>query len=142
MLADLEEQEALHRNALMADQRSDYFKLERLLVGVTYKPGITISARPPIPGSVYMNGVGALVIKARVPDSYDPMKFITVGKHIEVPGTLVDLAETDPRKFYRWVFHQLLDFEKHEAQEWFKINGVLFDNPHATRRAEGGSGGN
>lgn len=131
-LDDDRDNETLVRNAMMADQRDAFFLLERLLAPVTYKPGVTISARPPVPGPAGMFGVGSIFIEARVPSSYNPMQLIPVGKSVDVPDYLIERAESieGQERFYNWLFNHLMSFEKHEAQEWFKINGTPFNDPH------------
>lgn len=127
-LPDTEDQ--TYRFAMMADQRSDYFTLERLLSVVTYKPGVSVRAKPPEPGSAYMHGVGSIIIEATVPSSYDPLNLISVGRSIDVPPYLIEQATENRDRFYKWLFSQLMSYEKHEAQEWFKVGGVMFDDPH------------
>ena len=40
----------------------------------------------------------------------------------------------DWRDYSEWVLHCVLEAEEHEAREWFRIDGLLFDDPHAGDR--------
>jgi hypothetical protein len=113
------------------DQLNDYLYLERLLTGITYKPGFTMTVRPPISGDF---GIGSVVFSCNVSDSRDPLKIIPVGRVVPVAPSLIEKAsQAGPEYFYKWLFGQILSFERHEAQEWFKINGQVFDDPHKER---------
>lgn len=81
----------------------------RFVASMTYKPGWTFKVAGPL-GRF-------LCVFARTPDSLDPSRERTTQHMFELPD--VD----DPAVFARWVFDRLLDAERHEAAEFFRISG-------------------
>jgi hypothetical protein len=82
-----------------------------------YKPGWTFK----------MGGPGGqhLCVFARTLDSSDPTQE-RVTQHMRKVPT-VDLT---PREMIRWVFDFILDIERHEAGEWFSVEGHRPFMPH------------
>lgn len=70
-----------------------------------------------------------LVITVRTPDSYHPDQTITVAHYMPVPP-----AAFDSRSWRRWLFEQILLVERHEACEFFLIDGV---RPYAPSHGPG-----
>lgn len=127
----LGERNSLVTELLRKGQLDDYFIVEQLVALVQYKPGFTISVRPPRAGDY---GVGAVVLSANVPDSRNPLEVVAIGRSCQVSPHLIEVCRRKggAKEFYRWLFGEILSFERHEAQEWYKVNGELFDDPHAT----------
>lgn len=82
----------------------------RLLARVAYKPGWTFKIGGPLGRYV--------CVFARTPDSNDPRCERTTQHMFEIPD--VD----DDVEFYRWLFARLVDAERHEAGEFFRVNGT------------------
>lgn len=59
-----------------------------------------------------------LEIGAEVPDSWDPSKTVGFLHLMPVPA-----AAYNASSWTRWIFAQILDVERHEAMEFFKIDG-------------------
>jgi len=59
------------------------------------------------------------------PDTYHPQNTIRVSHYFPVPP-----AAYDERSWRRWLFERLLEVERHEAAEFFKIDGERPYAPH------------
>lgn len=70
-----------------------------------------------------------LIIHITGPDSYHPERTISVNHFMLVPP-----AAYDSRSWRRWLFDQVLLVERHEACEFFSING---DKPYAPSHGPG-----
>jgi hypothetical protein len=103
-----------------------YFRYERILKHLSYKPNMKLELEPP---HIFPNP--ALVLRAEVENSYNPGEKIKVGFRTEIPEFF---NERDDHKFIEWVFQTIMKWERHEAQEWFKLDGVPLDDPHKNDR--------
>ncbi len=70
-----------------------------------------------------------LVITVHTPDSYQPDRTIAVAHYMIVPP-----AAYDARSWRRWLFEQVLLVERHEAMEFFTVDG---DKPFAPNHGPG-----
>lgn len=70
-----------------------------------------------------------LVIRVRTPDSYHPEQMIGVAHYMLVPP-----AAYDVRSWQRWLLDQVLLVERHEACEFFQLEG---DRPYAPSHGPG-----
>jgi hypothetical protein len=70
-----------------------------------------------------------LSILIEAPDTYDPEQDIRVIHYFIVPA-----ANYDERSWQRWLFDQLLLVERHEACEFFQIDG---ERPYAPNHGPG-----
>jgi len=70
-----------------------------------------------------------LVINITGPNSYHPEKTISVNHYFPVPPAAYDM-----RSWRRWLFDQILLVERHEACEFFTIDG---DKPYAPSHGPG-----
>lgn len=82
----------------------------RLVEHVTYKPGWRFKIGGP--------GRRFVCVFARTPDSLAPACERVTQHMFEIPD--ID----DPPGFYRWLFDRLLDAERHEAAEFFRVGGA------------------
>ena len=89
--------------------------LQRLLNGFTYRPDWSF---------VIENGV--LVVRALVIDTDNTGKIIPLQFGIGLPSRVRPGFD-----WTRWLFDQIMEVERHEAQEFFKINGIKVFDPHA-----------
>lgn len=78
-----------------------------LVAHLAYKPGWVFKIGGPL--GRY------LCVFATTPDSLNPTRNRTTQHMWEIPERL------DDQTFYRWVFDRLLDAERHEAGEFFKV---------------------
>ena len=92
---------------------------------ITYKPNFTIEFFEDHRHSYF-------IIKMDVPDS-------TIDE--EIPPTVkvqqwsvIPPYDLTQDQFNDFVFREILRLERHEAQEWFKIDGKLWNDPHAHDR--------
>ena len=81
--------------------------LEDLVGSVSYKPGWKFRLGGP--------GNRFVCVFATTPDSRDPSVERTTQHMFEPPADCDDLV--------RWLFERLLDAERHETGEFYKING-------------------
>lgn len=63
------------------------------------------------------------------PDSYDVEKIIRVMHYFPVPPAAFNYVS-----WQRWLFERILDIERHESAEYFKIDG---DRPYAPHHGPG-----
>lgn len=70
-----------------------------------------------------------LIINIVGPDSYHPERLISVNHYMPVPP-----AAYDARSWRRWLFDQIQLVERHEACEFFAIDG---DRPYAPSHGPG-----
>lgn len=101
--------------------------LRDLVGGLEYKPGwdFGLSTMDRGQGSVGLT----LIIDVATVDSYHPGQVIRVRHLMPVPP-----AAYDVRSWQRWLFDQFLLVERHEACEWFTIDG---DKPYAPSHGPG-----
>lgn len=88
------------------------------LARYSYKPGWSVELSDDL-------GVAEMVVRYTTTDSRNPQQPIGLKAHRTLPGT------SDPDELARHVLEGLVDVERHEALEWFRRDGVLFDDPHA-----------
>jgi hypothetical protein len=101
--------------------------LETLLNGFKYKEGWKASLREVDRGQG-CTGL-TLVILIVQPDTYHPERTVHVNHSFAVPP-----AAYDGRSWRRWLFDRILDVEKHEAMEFFQIDG---QRPYAPNHGPG-----
>ncbi len=101
--------------------------LAKLVDAVVYKPGWTFRLYDLDRGQ---GSVGlTLVITVQTADSYHPERTIRVQHYMTVPP-----AAFDARSWRRWLFDQVLLVERHEACEFFQLDG---DRPYAPSHGPG-----
>jgi hypothetical protein len=99
--------------ALIAD-------VEEMLSHFRYKPGVELVVRDSL-----LSGA-CLLITMKTEDTYNRGHFIEIGK-----GVPLWFAPTrNIAEFGRWLLEQLKELEEHECREWFRCDGVIFDDPH------------
>jgi hypothetical protein len=103
------------------------YALRALLNWLEYKQGWTfwLSDMDRGQGSAGLT----LVITITTPNSYHPPVMIRVAHLMPVPP-----AAYDERSWQRWLFEQILLVERHEACEFFSIDG---DKPYAPSHGPG-----
>lgn len=94
---------------------------ETQLKRFTYKPGFKMTLH----GDMFLGP--CIMITMKVEDTYHPGTTVEVGK----PCSLFGVPAGNEDVFARWLLHQLQELEVHECREWFKWDGVIYDNPHA-----------
>lgn len=99
-------------------------QLEAWLRSVTYRPGVTFAL------------VGdALEIKVHTVDSRsarDDLHEIDVTHRTRLPALDLRRPEAQVRaEFLDFVRNCVLAMERHESQEWFRVNGRMVVDPHA-----------
>lgn len=101
--------------------------LQTLIKSVRYKAGWTFSLADLDRGQ---GSAGlTLVIGITGPDSYHPDQRISVNHYMLVPP-----AAYDERSWRRWLFDQILLVERHEAMEFFILDGT---RPYAPSHGPG-----
>lgn len=101
--------------------------LRDLVRKLRYRPGWTFTL------NVIARGQGSLgltlIINVRTTDSYPPHEPMIVQHYMPVPP-----AAYDERSWQRWLFEQCLLVDRHEACEFFEIDGV---KPYAPSHGPG-----
>lgn len=67
-----------------------------------------------------------LQIAAQVSDAFGP-GLTTLDIHCRVPR----VARRDPEHFLDWLLERIEVAENHETREFFKVDGRVYDSPHA-----------
>ena len=101
--------------------------LSHLVNGLTYKPDWSVRLQD------LDRGQGSrgltLVVHITGPDSYDATRQVSVNHYFPVPP-----AAYDRRSWQRWLFDQILLVERHEACEFFTVDG---EKPYAPSHGPG-----
>ena len=97
--------------------------LFELVDGLTYKAGWNLSVKDVDRGQG-SRGL-TLCILITTPDSYHPEELRRVMHYMPVPP-----AAFDRRSWRRWLFEQILLVERHEACEFFQVDGTRPYAPH------------
>jgi len=79
-----------------------------LVAAISYKPGWRFRLGGPLNRF--------LCVHAITPDSGDPTRERSTQHMFEIP-------DVEGPEFYRWVFDRLLEAERHEAAEFFRVDG-------------------
>ena len=64
-------------------------------------------------------------LSAHVPDSRRP-RWVTFTDYWPVPEAISSVPA-----LYDWLLDKFDEIEQHETREFFKVNGMLWDDPHA-----------
>ena len=108
-------------------------ELFELVDRLEYKPGWTFGLAD-IDRGQYCKGL-TFIVTARVPDSYQPERMISVNHYFPVPA-----AAFDRRSWQRWLLDQVLLTEQHEACEFFRLRsqtGLGAKRPYAPNHGPG-----
>lgn len=109
----------------MIQQAPEPVALYRLVEQLEYRPGWTFTLSEQDRGQ---ESIGlTLDIVTSGYNSYHPERGQTYGVHHLMP---VPPAAYDKRSWRRWLFEQLLLVERHEAMEFFQIDGMRPYAPH------------
>jgi hypothetical protein len=129
--------------------------VKRLLEGFTYKPNFTMGLYPP---PETFTGIAMIRALAYCPDSslsnrvpveahelelfddwrwQNPRRLITTGRYFTQKLHLIEITAawdvpkglTEP-DFWPWLHARITEFENHERDEFFKVNGAAVYNPH------------
>jgi len=107
---------------------------------VTYKPGWRFELAPMDNSDLVGHYVGRLWMRFKCEDTYGRRlgsQMEVVSNHL-VPEYLCD----NQRNFYTYLHRCILETERHETDEWFKVGGRLVSNPHDSNDPEVWSPGN
>lgn len=109
----------------MTEQKFEFPEvLNDLVQRAEYRPGWRL-----VLYDNYDRGQGSkgltFVVVGQFPDTYHPEDMIRVQHLFPVPP-----AAYDERSWRRWIFERLLEVERHEAAEFFKIDGERPYAPH------------
>jgi hypothetical protein len=96
-------------------------EIEAHLATMTYKPGwrMAVVELPPFSSRFH------LAISFYAEDAYGSGKQVKIGRHYPLRPPIRSLDQ-----FEHAVFTAILDLEKHEAREWFRVGGVMKLDPH------------
>lgn len=102
-----------------------HHRVSNLVGRLTYKPGFKIAVIPlayPYDGICIRFSVGA---EGQPGDTSEP---IEIHSYLWVAWQVAECI--DEWALAQRIFNGVLDLERHQAQGWFKLDGVLFDDPH------------
>jgi len=90
-------------------------EIEFMLTRIGYKPGWTL---------VYERITGYINVTFRAPDTYDHSKDTDINVPVLVPDGLTEDA------FPEWLLDRIFSIERHEAREYFTLDGIHIFDPH------------
>lgn len=99
-------------------------QIQKILYRITYKHGWEFEI---IERNLFTRDT-LLRITALVKDSRKANNYATL-QHVAIIPDLLLLPDNSDM-FVPWLFNEIMFVERHEAQEWFKVDGVVFDDPH------------
>lgn len=112
----------------------DYYnsaELDRWLERITYRPGVSMRiAHPEFLGEYSYPVTPTLQLCADVENTYRPGQRIEIIHQTLIPQYVIETEQT----FQAFVRQALINMEMHELDEWFKIDGVMVNDPHAANR--------
>lgn len=99
-------------------------KADTLLNGVTYRPGVTLQ--------IVDNGDGRYLLRVNryEPDSRNPARTVFLPHVFPIPASYTDPDRQLWSDWFTWLAARLVDTERHESREWFKVDGVAWIDPH------------
>jgi hypothetical protein len=98
-------------------------RVAALLERVDYKPGHRWYVRRE-------QDVVLVYLEARVPNAYYPKQLITRVSYHAFPDVLFEHALTPEEFFFGGLRSLIREFELHEADEFFKVDGKALYDPH------------
>lgn len=104
--------------SMRAFETPNYEPLKAILRAFTYRPDWSFE--------IVYGAIDTLVIQGRVIDTDDFSKVILLNFSASLPE-----AVRPDFDWTCWLFDRIMEVERHEAQEFFKINGVKVYDPHA-----------
>jgi hypothetical protein len=113
---------------LLPRHTSGYLWYQRELARFTYKPGWKFQVFSYAPERPLVGAMCTLMIKLRVPDTYHPENIIDVQS---VHGLYAGVHDASEEAFARYLAECIAYVELHEAREWLRRDGEIYDNPHA-----------
>lgn len=112
-------------------QGDPYFDMawgQEQLKRFTYKPGWRMQLDPPLESLAEFDPDAILSIRFKTEDTYNPGRTVEIGMNQRIPMGMLSKRNED--LFARYLLDAIFKAERHEAQEWLKRDGVIFDNPH------------
>lgn len=105
----------------------DFIDLEEATEKLRYKPGWEFLAGIASPGSLnyYTLTITAAVLHS---ETFEPVTF-------EIRRVIPHVARSSTDAYISWVGDMLAEAEIHEMREFFRWDGELVDNPHASKPA-------
>jgi hypothetical protein len=111
-------------------------QVQQVLRRITYKPGTKLSLMTFDDISALLNkptSPPAILLESDVPNRDNPRETTRiVFQTALLPG---EMEHLDERILLMRVRVMLLEWETHEAMEWFKLDGVRVHDPHAAEKA-------
>lgn len=111
----------LERYKKITGERDVWERLERIISFISYKRG----------SEIVLHGPTSIHISHRVPDVNGYLDIATVGATKEIPLEILHDLATNPGRLIMWIKDQILEFEHHELDEWFRFNGQMINDPHS-----------
>lgn len=98
----------------------DIHELAKIVETIEYKPGWKFGVQP----FSYCRNETELIISADLEDTYNPGSKVLVAEKSIFPNFLT------PSEVARFIYRCILDLERHETEEWFRVDGVRIYDPH------------
>ena len=102
-------------------------RIVNLMHRITYKPDSQVNIMLDAPEYYYLS------IQIPVYDAHNPKEHSLLRMNIRLP-LKETLDEMTDDQIIKMVFDGIMDYERHEAQEWFKLDGKIIYDPHVDEK--------
>lgn len=98
-------------------------RLNELLRRISYKPEFTVIVQPPL--NIYLN-------QPSIRFTYNVMDSRGTGKVVPLTSikTVDEYYLDNEDWFFGFIQQTIREMELHESDEWFRVDGKLYDDPH------------
>ena len=97
-------------------------EFDQLVRSISYKPGVMFA-----PGQIAFDSV-TFQLRAQTVNADHPSMTIQLMSQEIIPAERVRRFSMEEAK--HWIRARIIDFEKHECDEWLRFNGERLVNPH------------
>lgn len=107
-------------------------KVTELLARIQYKPGYSVKAEIRYDQVFVIFNAHVIDSRQYVPPvtySGHALKMVDITMPVSVPYYVLDSGEE--RTLFTWIRDMLFQLERHESLEWLRVDGNLYEDPHA-----------
>ena len=133
---------------MVSNDRIDVQVVKDWVSRVRYKPDTRFTVQSNYYGFTRGMGDVSIRVERRLADSTKPLQsieefaehrmWIPVGCHLDVPTRALARVPAEARfvVFFEWLHRKVIWLERHEIDEWFRVDGQLPFDPHAFQGQE------
>lgn len=106
-----------------------------LVEQITYKPGTKFRILPTIGMDGSLANRSVLYITVKMHNLDGSAQLIDITSPVELDHDRFEVMSD--KDIYSMIFRKIVALEKHEATEWFRVDGVNFVDPHPELKTQG-----